>query len=516
MATSTAAEAADTGAPVRGGPITMGIYAEPDFLTNAYSSAGPPLFVSTKVFDGLLNYDAQFKPQPGLATSWETRGDGLAITLHLRQGVKWHDGKPFTSSDVAWTLLNVWKTLHPQGRTTFANVTSVDTPDAHTVVLHVSEPSPYILNGLHAAVAQVLPKHLYEGRDVMTNPVNNAPVGTGPFRFKQWQRGSFVELERNPAYWQAGLPYLDTLYFRFYPDTAAASAALQTDAIQLGTNEIFPQIDLERLGKLPNLRLVSGDSPLTAMALNLDFNLDRPVFKDVRVRQAIYHAIDPNFIVKNIYFGFAKPAYAPLPDSLPQFFTNDVARYPYDLDTANALLDAAGFKRGAGGVRFDLTLDSNPKPAMMQVSQYLRAALSRVGIRVTLQPEDFGTYVKRIYTDRTFDLGLVLGNVGPDPVIGIQRFYASSSFKPGVPFSNGDHYMNPEVDRLLKAGATQTDPAKRRDTYVAFQQIVQKDLPRLPLVSLVLSVLYDKRLHNLNDIVTAYYGNFATVYRAAA
>jgi len=497
---------------VRGGTLSMGIYAEPTFLTSAFSTAGPPMSVSTKLFDGLLEYDEQFRPQPKLVTAWNTSDDGLTMTFTLREGVLWHDGKPFTSSDVAWSLSNVWQKLHPQGRITFAHVVDVQTPNPLTIVLKLNQPSPYILNGLHASLSQVLPRHLYEGRDVLTNPVNNAPVGTGPFRFSKWQTGSFIELVRNEHYWQPQLPYLDKILFRFFPDSGSASAALQTGDIQLATSESIPQVDIQRLAKVPTLRVITGDSPLSAAVLNLDFNLDRPVFKDVRVRQALYHAVNRDFIVKNIYYGYAVPADAPLSKTFPQFYTNDVAHYPYDPKRAEALLDEAGFKRGADGVRFTVTLDSNPKTAMMQTSQYLRAAYAQIGVRVNLQSEDFATYVKRIYTDRAFDLGLVLGSVGPDPVIGLQRFYASNSYVPGVPFSNGAHYVSAKADQLLADAQQETNLKKRSQLYADFQKLVETDLPRLPLVSLTTVVLYQKDLQQLNNTTEATLGNFASLY----
>ncbi|MEK6420846.1 MAG: ABC transporter substrate-binding protein [Burkholderia gladioli] len=510
-AASGAAQGA-TAAPVQpGGTLSMAIYAEPDFLVSAFSPAGPPLTVSTKLFDPLVEYDAQFRPVPKLASSWHTSADGLTWTLRLREGVRWHDGKPFTSADVAWSLQNVWQKLHPQGRIAYAHVTRVDTPDPHTVVLKLDEPSPYLINALGASVSQVLPRHLYEGRDVLSNPANNAPVGTGPYRFSRWQRGAFVELVRNPDYWVPGRPYLDKLVFRVFPDSAAAAIALETNVVQLATSESIPQVDIRRIEQGGKVALITGDTPVTATVLNLDLNLDRPALRDLRVRQALYHAIDRSFIVRNVYSGFARTADAPLPPTLAAFHTDDVPKYPFDPARAEALLDAAGLRRGADGTRLALTLDSNPKTAMMQTSQYIRGALSRVGVKVDLHSQDFGQYVKRIYTDRDFDLGLILGNVGPDPVIGLQRFYASNSFRPGVPFSNGAHYVSPQADDLLFRAAREQQPAERTKLYAAFQKLAQTDLPRLPLVSLTVVILLRREVRNLSDVGSAMFGNFADV-----
>jgi peptide/nickel transport system substrate-binding protein len=507
-----AASTAPTEPGARGGTVSMAIYAEPDFLVSAFSPAGPPLTVSTKVFDGLVDFDEQFRPVPRLATNWDSSSDGLVMTIKLRPGVKWHDGKPFTSADVAWSLENVWKKLHPQGRITYAHVTRVETPDAVTVVLHLDEPSPYIPSAFGSSISQVLPRHLYEGRDVLSNPANNAPVGTGPYRFSKWQRGSFIELERNPDYWQPGRPYLDKLVFRVFPDSAAASIALETNVVQIATSESIPQVDIQRIGRNPALRVFSGDSPTTATVLSLDLNLDRPVFRDPRVRQALYHAVDREFIVKNVYFGFAQQVDGPLAPTLAPFWTGDVPKYPYDRARAESLLDAAGFKRGRDGTRFTVTLDSNPKTAMMQTSQYLRGALARVGVKVDLRSQDFGQYVKRIYTERDFDLGLILGNVGPDPVIGMQRFFASGSFKPGVPFSNGAHYVSAEADDLLARGQREMQPAARAKLYQRFAQVVETDLPRLPLVALATVILLNRNVQNIGDVGRAMYGNYADLW----
>lgn len=170
-------------APVRGGQLIVGQFPEPAVLTSGINTAGPTANISGKIFDGLLTYDFDFRPKPQLATAWEVSPDGRTIRFTLRPGVTWHDGHPFTSADVAFSVTEIWRKYHARGRSTFANVTSVETPDPLQVVLDLSQPAPFILNALVATESQVLPRHLYEGTDILANPHNIAPIGTGPFRF---------------------------------------------------------------------------------------------------------------------------------------------------------------------------------------------------------------------------------------------------------------------------------------------------------------------------------------------
>jgi peptide/nickel transport system substrate-binding protein len=271
-----------------GGTLVIGAGAEATSgLTSAITSAGTAQLISGKIFDGLLTYDEHFNPQPQLATHWEASNDGLSLTFHLRPGVRWHDGQPFTSADVAYSVLEIWKKYHSRGRTTFANVVAVDTPDPLTATLRLSKPAPYLLSALMSSVeAQVLPKHLYAGKDVLSNPLNNAPVGNGPFRFVKWEQGSYVLLERNPDYWDAPRPYVDKVLFRFIADQSGGAAALETGEVHISDNYGVGLSELVRLSRNPQLVVTRYPSTYITGTSAFEFNLDRPQFRDPRVRQA--------------------------------------------------------------------------------------------------------------------------------------------------------------------------------------------------------------------------------------
>jgi ABC-type transport system substrate-binding protein len=184
----------------KGGTLTFLQNAEPTTLVSLTTVGTPSLSCSAKTTEGLLEYDYDIKPRPALATEWSISPDGTRYSFKLRPNVKFHDGKPFTSADVAYSI-QLLKTVHPRGRNTYANVLEVQTPDPLTAVIVLSKPAPYLIKALTAAESPMMPRHIYEGSDPLTNQNGNAPIGTGPYLFKEWVRGSHVIYERNPNYW---------------------------------------------------------------------------------------------------------------------------------------------------------------------------------------------------------------------------------------------------------------------------------------------------------------------------
>lgn len=490
--------------PRRGGVLTMVVQPEPPQLTGAFSTVGSIQAVSPKMFDGLVSYDFDMRPRPQLATAWETSADGLAMCFTLREGVRWHDGQPFTSADVAWSLLNVWKTLHGRGRATYANVEAVETPDPVTAVLRLSKPGPSIMNALAAAESQVLPRHLYEGTDIVANPRNNAPVGTGPFRFKEWRRGSAIVVERNPEYWDQPRPYLDGIVMRVIPDGAGRAAALETGEALLGGDNPVPLADVQRLSALPRLAVERRGYNSVNNIHFAEFNLRRPQLQDARVRRAIGMAINREFIARNIWFGEGKPSTGPVPATMAAFHTKDVPPLPFDVAGANKLLDEAGMRRGAGGTRFRMTMDWAPYgDAIQRTGEYVRQALRPLGIDVEIRSSDLAGWLRRVYTDNDFDMTTFYLSATADPSVGLQRFYWSKNIQRGAPFTNASGYSNPEMDGVLEAAAVEPDPARRVALFHRFQQIAMQDLPILPLVDLDGLTLADRRVR---DHTTGAYG----------
>nr|WP_115714227.1 ABC transporter substrate-binding protein [Cupriavidus taiwanensis] len=507
-----AAPAQAAEAPRAGGTLTTIIQPEPVILTSALNSAAPTGFFSANVFDGLIEYDNDFKLKPALAQRWDISKDSKTLTFHLRPNVKWHDGKPFTSADVKWTLENVWKKLHPRNQILFGKVTRVDTPDALTVVLHFSEPSLAVLSSLNSNGAQVLPKHLYEGTDILNNPYNNKPVGTGPFVFKEWSKGNYIVLERNPDYWDKGKPYLDKIVFKVIPDASARAAALEKGEVQYAPFNPVPLKDAQRLSQLPSLKLETRGYEWLSPWLFMDVNIDRPYFKDVRVRQALAHAIDLNALNKVVWFGFGKPAVSPVVSTLGQFFNPSVPKYPYDPARAEALLDAAGLKRGADGNRLKIQIDYLPYgDDYKRSAEYIKQALKRVGVDVTVRTQDTPTYTRRVYGDRDFDLAVVWFAGFADPLVGVTRAYRSDTVGKNIPWSNGSGYRGDEANRLIDQAQGSPSQAERVELFRKFQSVVQTDLPSIPLLELR---FFTVQSSNLRDTVSGVDQVYASLKRA--
>jgi peptide/nickel transport system substrate-binding protein len=445
-------------------------------------------------------YDKDLNPQPELAESWELSADGRRIVFHLRQGVKWHDGKPFTAADVKWSLENVWKTIHPRNKTLFENVLEVETPDAHTVILNLSTPSLPILSVINGVGSVILPKHLYEGTDILNNPHNNSPVGTGAFVFKEWKRGEYVLLEKNPDYWDKGRPYLDRIIFRIMPDASSRAAALEKGEAQYAPYNPVPFREVGRLAQLPGLKVETRGYEWLSPLMYLDFNVENKYLKDARVRRGIAHALDLNALTRVVWFGYGKPAISPVPSSLPAFFDADVPKYAFDLKKAEALLDEAGFKRGANGVRFTLGHDFLPYgDDYRRTGEFIKQSLKRVGIEVDIRSQDSAAFIKRIYADRDFDTSISYNNAFPDPQIGVVRAFWSGWLGTGTAWTNGSGYRNKEVDDLINAAAVEGNPQKRIEILKRFQQIVLTDLPTLPLLEIHFFTVYSS---DLQDVVT--------------
>jgi len=501
--------------PVRGGTAVFLLSAEPPVLTTIANTAFNSVYVSAKVTEGLLTYDFDLNPKPLLATEWSISEDGLTYTFKLRQGVKWHDGQDFTSADVAYSIQTL-KEVHPRGRNTFLNLVEVQTPDPHTAVLTLSKPAPYLISALAAQETPIVPKHIYEGTKADENPANLAPIGTGPFKFKEWVRGSHLVYERNAEYWDQPRPYLDQLVVRFIPDPAARAIAIETGEIDLAPSSPIPLNELPRFETLEHVGFETRGYQYQNGITRVEFNLERPFFQDLRVRQAFAHTIDRNIIHQTVNYGYGQPIAGPINPNLTKWYVPDLKTYATDTAKAEALLDEAGYPRGADGIRFKLFHDYVPSSdTSKRAAEYIRQALAPIGIDATVRTQDFATYTKRIYTDRDFDFAFEGMSNLFDPTVGVQRLFWSKNFKPGVPFSNGSKYSNPRVDELLEAAAIELDDAKRVAQWTEIQHLIVEDLPEIGIGSSPDTTLYNKRLVDHTVGAEGSGGSLAFAYIAA-
>ena len=487
--------------PKRGGTMVMIVHPEPSTLAHYAVSAGniPP--IATQVYEGLCTYDWDQNPQPNLATSWDVAEDGRTITFKLQDGVLFHNGKPFTSADVQYSYMEVLKKVHPTAPVLLAEVTSIDTPDPLTAVLHLANPAPYLMKALAGRDLPIVCKSVFEGTDPAQNPTANKPIGTGPFKFVSWDRGSSVRLDRNEKYWKPGLPYLNRIVARFIPDAATRSAAMETGEAHFAGYSAVNYADLARMKTNPSLGLETRGYEMTPALSVLELNETHPFLGKKEVRQAIAYAIDRNFILENVMYGYGKPATGPLSRKFAAagLYTADTKRYdvPDRLEIANRLLDAAGAPRGEGGVRFALHLEVNSfGEQWLRQAEYLKQALGVVGIDVTLRSEDTATWLRRVYTDYAFDINEPFLSQGVDPSYGLNKQYLTSQIRKGVTFVNSSQYSNPALDSLLLEAMREQDHAKRAAMYAKAQQILAEDSPLVWLIDVDYVSIYNTKLHD--------------------
>lgn len=493
-----------------GQSITIALNPEPPVLVCFANTSATSVVTSTKIIEGLLEYDHQLKPQPQLATNWQVSEDGLRYTFELRQGVTWHDGAPFSADDVVFSIQTVRK-YHPRGAATFAHLESITALDSHTVVLELNRPAPYLLLALSAGETPILPAHRYTLEQALQNPLNNAPIGTGPYRFKEWVRGSHLIYERNPNYWLESQPQVQQLIFRMIPDSAARFNGFKSGAIDLGADSPVALSEIKNLSQSGHIAVTTRGYEYNAIITALEFNLDREELAKPEVRQAIAHALNRDQIKQIAFYGYADTTVAPISKkSFPHYHLAIDDPYPYDIKRANQLLDEAGYPKQSNGFRFQLQLHANPfNTGFKRTAAYIRSTLARIGIQAILHDQEPGSYIRSVYTQRDFDLTVSGVSTMFDPTVGLQRIYWSKSFTPDIPFSNANHYQNPEVDALLEAAAIEMDEIKRAELFKAFQHIVVHDIPSIALVQVNDVTLSHHRVRGFDTTAAGVQGNLA-------
>ncbi|RZL96002.1 MAG: ABC transporter substrate-binding protein [Variovorax sp.] len=482
--------------PKRGGTLVLGNTQTPRHLNGAVQSGIATALPSTQVFASPLRFDDKWNPQPYLAESWKLAEDGMSLTLNLRKNAVFHDGKPVTSADVAFSIMAI-KANHPF-TTMLGPVEKVDTPDPYTAIVRMSTPHPAIVLAMSPALCPILPKHIYgDGQDLKNHPRNSTDVvGSGPFRVTEFKSGQRIVMERFDKFFLAGKPYLDKVIVNITPDMASLMLGLERGDVQMLPFASVPT-DLRRLADNPQVALTpKGYEGIGALNW-LAFNLTKKPLSDVQVRKAIATAIDKNFIAKALMGGFATVADGPIVASSP-FAVTDLVRYPVDLKKAAEMLDAAGYKAGANGERFKLTMDYLPGADDQQktVAEYLRGQLKKVGITVEVRASaDFPAWAKRM-ASRDFDMSMDLVFNWGDPIIGVHRTYLSTNIKPVV-WTNTQSYSNPKVDELLNTAGGIVDPVKRKAYYATFEKIVTDELPIVFINQVPYHTAASKKLANV-------------------
>ncbi len=488
--------AAGQDAPVRGGTLVAAIVSDPGHLNPAITTSGATHAASELLYNGLLGRDERGEPLPELAESWQVEQGGAVYRFRLRDGVKWHDGMPFTASDVKFTFEEVLLKFHARTRASMGGLLAgVEAPDDRTVVFRFKQPYAPLLYQLDATEAPIIARHVYQGTDPQTNQANSNPIGTGPFKFVSYTKGTEIRLARNPAYFKPGLPHLDGLVMRIIPDRSVQVLALENGEVdflwelpgpQQGRIQGDSRFRTARTGYNPG-----GSNCIMTMS----FNLERPILKEIRVRQAVAHAIDRQPFLAQILFGEGKVATAPISSEIPWAHAGGLGMPRPDRGEAEKLLEAVGWRkegegprtaRGVSGVADGtrLSIDFLHFPTFAKYGELVRQQLGSVGIGVVLRPLEPAVFAPTVFKDRNFDSNVISYCNGPDPEIGVRRMYHSSQIGP-APFTNAAAYRNPRVDALFDEASRTVERDKRSRVYRQIQEIVVQDLPYYWLVETV-------------------------------
>ncbi|MCP5368990.1 MAG: ABC transporter substrate-binding protein [Hyphomicrobiales bacterium] len=466
-----------TAQPKRGGTLTT--------ITTGFRTLNPGVqsgaatgVPGSQIFAGLVQVGDGYKPQPYLAESWSVSDDGLTFTFKLRTDATFHDGKPVTAEDVAFSF-DVVKNNHPFGRLMFGNLDQVTTPDAHTVVVKLSKPTPSFMQSLQPLLMPIMPKHVYgDGQDVKKHPRNNENVvGSGPFKVVENKKGEHLILERYDGFFRKGRPYLDRIVVRTMKEAGTRFLAFDTGEADYYAFTGYTPREVKRLQERKDVTVTDAGYGAIGHVNYLELNLRRKPFDDVRVREAIAHAIDHDFIVDTLFQGVSRVSLGPI-HSGGAFYVDGLPKYNGGIEKAKALLDEAGLKPGPDGVRFKMTLEiPNWGGAYLGVmASYLRPQLKKVGIDVVgRKSPDFGTWVKRV-SSWDYDATMNAAWNYPDPLIGVHRLYSCDNIR-NIIWTNTEGYCNKEVDAIMAKAGSSLDQAERAKLYGEFQRILAKDLP---------------------------------------
>ncbi|HYL92663.1 MAG TPA: ABC transporter substrate-binding protein [Alphaproteobacteria bacterium] len=463
--------------------LVMLIESSPASLDPRVSTDAQGQRIDELIFDPLVRKDEHFNFQPGLAERWEVP-DPLTYIFHLRRGVVFHDGRPLTASDVKWTLDSVRDgSLLTLKGSTYKLVDRVDAPDDYTVVIHLSEPFAPLLWNLTGGAFGVVPYG--SGKDF-----SRRPIGSGPFRFVSLTPDSEVILERNDAYWGEHA-HVARLRFNVVPDTTTRALELRKGSADIAVNA-FPADTVSALKHEPNLEVIQV--PGTSLGY-VAFNLRDPILRDVRVRQALAYAIDRGPMLRYIFGNQGRLADSILP---PEHwaYSGDVTHYPHDPAKANAILDAAGYKRGADGVRFHLGMKTNNTDDTTRLLvAILQQQLRQVGIALDIRSYEFAAFYSDVLKGafQIYSLRWV-GYSNQDPDMFEDAFH-SASFPPKR--ANRGHYSNPRVDQLIEEGRRTTDQQRRKQIYAEVQRILAEELPYIDLWYFDNVLVHTTRVRNL-------------------
>jgi len=501
-------------APKRGGTLIYGLGSDPPHFNIAITSDLGAQQTATNIFSQIIRTDTSGVPHGDLAESWDIAPDGQSYTFHIRKNVKWHDGKPLVAEDIRWALTEITMKYNPVASTGFAAVDKIEAPDDYTLIVRMKHPFPAFFPW--SLVNQwIYPKHLYEGTDPRQNEHNyKNPIGTGPFKFKEWVRGSHVLMERNPDYYIKDQPYLDRVVAKFIPNSNARVLALESGEIDYLSIYNLSASAVPELEKNKDIVIFTHRNRVNYGGIMAHMNVRNEHLKVKEVRQALSYAVDRKVLCERAVGGLAEPAYGPISQfHKPWFNPAIMSRYPHDPKKAEALLDAAGFKRGPDGKRFSIRISyarSGEGGALQAAAEIMREEFRAVGIDLVLEPKEYAVWMEGAHLKWDFDLSMGSYQTGPDPAIAVSRLYITKNIQK-LMGRNLMGYSNPKVDELFDKGEVEVDETKRVKDYYDVQELLVEDVPALWLWDRISTLAHRARVKG-PIVGGAHLENFAGVW----
>jgi peptide/nickel transport system substrate-binding protein len=486
-------EPAPATGPQVGGELIIGSIQEPDNMNPWLTGLTVGLEVEALIYEGLTRVDPEGNHVPMLAVETPTIENGdisedlMTYTYRLREDVLWHDGTPFTAADVAFTFEAINDPeVNALSRAGFSLIDEVETPDDHTVIFHLNEPSAVFLETW--GYRGILPKHIFEDVDMNTNEFNRAPAaGTGPYKFVEWVTGDRIVLERNENYYLEGA-YIERIEYRIVPSSDTLLTMLETGEIDM--RFALPAEQVSIVEDLADYAVLA--TPAHAY-FHFTINNADPILGEREVRQALSHAVNKQRIADTILQGLVDPHNSPV--AQPSWvYVDHNARYPYEPEQAIALLEEVGWMEGADGVRerngerlaLDL-LNIAGDSERLQVVQLVQADLAEIGVEVNISQVDAATFVAAM-TSQDYQWAYGFWGFSVDPSGYNERWLSTS---PG----HWLNYDNPEVDEILLSALQVADREERRALYERFQEIVVEDATNLWLYNRVFFDAISERVH---------------------
>jgi len=467
--------------PVYGDTLIEALLGDIQGLIPNITSDSASHTIGNLIYSGLVKRDESLRLVGDLAESWTVSRDCRNMTFQLKKNAKWHDGRPFTADDVVFTYQAMVNPKTPTAyKEDFKAVESIEAVDAHTVRVRYARP---YAKALQSWSTTMLPRHLLEsyvteGRLREAPQNRESPVGTGPYRFKEWRTGEKVVLTANRDYYDTG-PYLSRLVYRIIPSQATIFLELKAKGID--SSSTLTALQYKRQTDYPAFRRAYQKFRYPSSAYTyFGFNLKDPRFADKRVRQAFAYAISKQELIEGVRLGLGREATGPYKPGTWVYNPN-VKRYPHDLERARQLLAEAGWreKNGDGllvkdGKPFTFTLMTNQgNDERKKIAELIQASLRELGVGVDIRILEWASFIKEYIKKRRFE-AIVLGwGIGLDP----DQYEIWHSSKTGPDDLNHISYANPEVDEMLERGRSSCFEDERKKYYDRLQEILAEDQP---------------------------------------